>query len=68
MAAAPELVVRLPALLDGLDGLVRGWDADAFIAYLPELRQAFTRLKPQETADLAARVAGLHDAAGGGVV
>ena len=60
MAAAPELLLRLPALLEGLDSLVRGWDAEAFVAHLPDLRQAFTRLKPQETADLAGRVAGLH--------
>ncbi|MDH6592423.1 hypothetical protein M2165_002312 [Variovorax sp. TBS-050B] len=62
MAAAPELLLRLPALLEGLDGLVRGWDAEAFVAHLPDLRQAFTRLKPQETADLAGRVAALHGA------
>lgn len=60
MAAAPELLLRLPALLEGLDSLVRGWDAEAFVAHLPDLRQAFTRLKPQETSDLAGRVAGLH--------
>ena len=60
MAAAPELLLRLPALLEGLDGLVQAWDAEAFIAHLPDLRQAFTRLKPQETSDLAGRVAALH--------
>lgn len=60
MAAAPELLLRLPALLEGLDGLVQGWDAEAFVAHLPDLRQAFTRLKPQETSDLAGRVAALH--------
>jgi hypothetical protein len=62
MAAAPELLLRLPALLSGLDRLVRGWDAEAFIAHLPDLRQMFTRLKPQETSDLAGAVARLHDA------
>lgn len=60
MAAAPELLLRLPALLAGLDALVRDWDEAAFIAHLPDLRQAFTRLRPQESADLAARVAALH--------
>jgi hypothetical protein len=60
MAAAPELLLRLPALLEGLDGLVQGWDAEAFVAHLPDLRQAFTRLKPQETSDLAGRIAALH--------
>lgn len=62
MTAAPELLLRLPALLDGLDQLVRGWDAEAFVAHLPDLRQVFTALKPQETSDLAARVARLHGA------
>ena len=60
MTAAPELLLRLPVLLEGLDRLVQAWDADAFIAHLPDLRQAFTRLKPQETSDLASRIARLH--------
>ncbi len=60
MTAAPELLLRLPALLHGLDRLVRQWDDAAFVAYLPDLRQAFTGLRPQETADLASQVARLH--------
>lgn len=60
MQAAPELLLRLPALLQGLDALVRGWDDAAFIAHLPDLRQAFTALRPQDTATLAERVVGLH--------
>ena len=60
MAAAPELLLRLPALLAGLDALVRGWDGEAFVHHLPELRQAFTQLRPQETAELARRLADLH--------
>ena len=63
MAAAPELLLRLPTLLASFDRLVRGWDAEAFIAHLPDLRQMFTRLKPQETSDLAGEVARLHDVA-----
>ncbi|GAB2923998.1 DUF5682 family protein [Paraburkholderia jirisanensis] len=63
-AAAPELLLRVPVLLEGLDRLVQDWGADAFIAYLPDLRRAFTRLKPQETAELASRIAGLHGAEG----
>lgn len=62
MAAAPELLLRLPTLLSHFDRLVRGWDADAFIAQLPDLRHMFTRLKPQETADLAIEVGRLHGA------
>lgn len=60
MTAAPELLLRLPALLQGLDALVRQWDDAAFVAHLPDLRQAFTGLRPQETADLATQVARLH--------
>ncbi len=60
MTAAPELLLRLPGLLQGLDALVRQWDDEAFVAHLPDLRQAFTGLRPQETSDLAARVAQLH--------
>lgn len=63
MAAAPELLLRLPTLLTSFDRLVRGWDTDAFIAHLPDLRHMFTRLKPQEAADLAGEVARLHGAA-----
>lgn len=62
MAAAPELLLRLPMLLGHFDRLVRGWDADAFVAQLPDLRHMFTRLKPQETADLGTEVSRLHGA------
>lgn len=60
MAAAPELLLRLPVLLNGLDALISSWDSDAFIVHLPDLRQAFTRLRPQDTANLAGRIAQLH--------
>lgn len=60
MAAAPELLLRLPMLLKGMDALISNWNEDAFIAHLPDLRQVFTRLRPQDTADLAGRVAHLH--------
>lgn len=63
MTAAPELLLRVPSLLSGMDALVRSWDDEAFTAHLPDLRLAFTGLKPQETADLAHRVVALH---GGG--
>lgn len=62
MAAAPELLLRVPSLLKDLDGLVSNWSYEAFVAYLPELRQAFTGLRPQDTADLAAQVLHLHGA------
>jgi Family of unknown function (DUF5682) len=60
MAAAPELLLRLPDLLAGMDNIVRGWDDDAFLAHLPDLRQTFTALKPQESAALGAQIAKLH--------
>ncbi len=65
MAASPGLLLRLPMLLGHFDGLVCGWDDDAFMARLPDLRQMFTRLKPQETADLATAVGRLHGTADG---
>ena len=62
MSAAPELLLRVPSLLKDLDGLVSNWSPEAFVAYLPELRQAFTGLRPQDTADLAGQVLQLHGA------
>lgn len=62
MAAAPELLLRVPRLLKDLDGLVSAWSSEAFVAYLPELRRAFTGLRPQDTADLATQVLQLHGA------
>ncbi len=60
MAAAPELLLRLPDLLAGMDSIVRGWDDTAFLAHLPDLRQTFTALKPQESAALATQIAKFH--------
>jgi Family of unknown function (DUF5682) len=60
MAAAPELLLRIPELLMSFDTLVQGWDEHAFLTHLPELRRTFTCLKPQETADLAKSVLALH--------
>jgi len=57
MAAAPELLSRLPILLEGVDTMLGEWEAEQFVTYLPELRQVFTGLKPQETDEVARRVA-----------
>jgi hypothetical protein len=62
MAAAPELLLRVPSLLKNLDGLVSAWSTEDFVAYLPELRRAFTGLRPQDTADLATQVLHIHGA------
>ena len=60
MSAAPELLVRIPILLSSMDDLVRRWDDETFISYLPDLRKSFTALRPQDTAELATRVCALH--------
>lgn len=53
MAAAPELLVTQPALLEALDQVIDGWDERDFMRCLPELRRAFSALKPVETSDVA---------------
>lgn len=63
ISTAPELLMRIPALLSCMDDLVRQWDDEAFISYLPELRKSFTALRPQETAELATRLGALHGVA-----
>lgn len=60
MQAAPELVLRLPSLLQRLDALIADWETEDFVAHLPDLRFAFTRLKPQESARLAETVVAFH--------
>ncbi|MFC4160662.1 DUF5682 family protein [Chitinimonas lacunae] len=60
MAAAPELLLRVPALAERIDSIVTAWDEQTFVAHLPDLRQTFTRLKPQETASLAGQLARRH--------
>lgn len=63
MAAAPELLLTQAALRRSFNLLVGGWDEDSFIHYLPDLRLAFTGLKPQETGELAEALAVLNGAA-----
>lgn len=53
MAAAPELLLTQARLRGDISTIIGGWDEATFIDYLPDLRQAFARLKPQETARLA---------------
>jgi hypothetical protein len=59
MSAAPELLLRIPRLLSALDAIIAGWDEATFVSHLPDLRLAFTHLKPRETGLLADRVARL---------
>jgi len=58
MAVAPELLLTQAGLRAQVSAIVAGWDEQTFIAFLPDLRQAFTLLKPQETAHLAEALAG----------
>lgn len=55
--AAPDLIVRDGELRAAVDAALTRLDGDAFLAFLPDLRRAFGRLKPSETALLAERLA-----------
>lgn len=57
MAAAPDLIVHDPELLAAVDASLGGMEEEAFLRVLPDLRQAFTWLRPVETARLAELVA-----------
>lgn len=60
MEAVPTLFLHHKAMTQMLDRLVLGWDKATFIALLPDLRLAFTGLKPMQTNELAQQVATLH--------
>lgn len=53
LSAAPELLLTQAGLRRDISAILAGWDEQTFIAFLPDLRQAFAQLKPQETARLA---------------
>ncbi|HHR5884612.1 TPA: DUF5682 family protein [Providencia alcalifaciens] len=57
MRTAPELVVRLPMLIEQLNELLNGWDDARFIQVLPDLRFAFSQLTPKQNAQMARVVA-----------
>lgn len=57
MRTAPELVVRLPLLIEQLNELLNGWDDARFIQVLPDLRFAFSQLTPKQNAQMARVVA-----------
>lgn len=57
MRAAPDLLLHTPELFDAVDAGLRALDEHAFLAVLPDLRRAFTWLRPDETHDVARRVA-----------
>ena len=58
MRAAPDLILHTPEMFDAVDDALRALEGDAFLAVLPDLRRAFTWLRPTETHRLAKRVAG----------
>jgi hypothetical protein len=57
MRAAPDLILHTPEMFDAVDVALRALQGDAFLAVLPDLRRAFTWLRPTETHRLAKRVA-----------
>lgn len=57
MRAAPDLILHTPEMFDAVDAALRALHGDAFLAVLPDLRRAFTWLRPTETHRLAQRVA-----------
>ena len=61
MAAAPELLLTQASLRSSINTILAGWDEHTFVSFLPDLRQAFALLKPQETAQLAQTLAGTEE-------
>lgn len=57
MRAAPELILRIPLLIDLLNDLLGQWDESRFIQVLPDLRFAFSQLTPKQNAQMAQHVA-----------
>lgn len=53
MQAAPGLVLHQPELLASIDESLAALDEPSFLQILPDLRKAFTWLKPSETHQLA---------------
>lgn len=59
--AAPELLVHSDELFAAADRALLDASPEVFLDVLPELRRAFTYLKPVETSTVAAKVAALGD-------
>ena len=57
MRAAPELILRIPLLIELLNDLLSEWDERRFIQVLPDLRFAFSQLTPKQNAQMAQYVA-----------
>ena len=63
LQSAPDLLLHTPELLGALNTALASMPVESFLAVLPDLRRAFTWLKPTETHRLAALVADLTGAA-----
>lgn len=60
LQTAREAAWQERELLASLDSRFASWDAETFIAHLPELRLAFAGMTPMETDRIARAVAGMH--------
>ena len=60
--ACPDLVLHAPDILEAVTRVLTGLDEPGFLAILPDLRRAFTALRPTETHRLAEQVAALTGA------
>ena len=60
--ACPDLVLHAPDTLEAVTRVLTGLDEPGFLAILPDLRRAFTALRPTETHRLAEQVAALTGA------
>ncbi len=63
LQAAPDLLLHTPELVEALNAALGAMEPEAFLGVLPDLRRAFTWLKPTETHALAAMLARLTGAA-----
>lgn len=57
MRTAPELILRIPLLIDMLNQLLSEWDEGRFSQVLPDLRFAFSQLTPKQNAQMAQYIA-----------
>ena len=62
LQAAPDVLLHTPELVTALNQALGAMDTQDFLGVLPDLRRAFTWLKPSETARLAALLAQLTGA------
>ena len=65
IAVSPDLLGRVPEVVDDLDDVVSSMEDRHFIAALPHLRLAFAALNPRETDAVAALVSARHGAGAG---